>query len=206
MGSDVLLLNRNFLALEVTTWRKAIALLFRGRAAVVDLDSRTYDFSDWLVVSEGIEDSPAGFVHTPRLRIAIPEVVALKAYGGVPKKGIPFSRKNILHHYGYLCCYCGKRFPTHKLNLDHIIPRSRGGATDWANTVPACIPCNSKKGNRLPSEAGMRLMVKPSRPHGSSRAAFSARGVLRDSWHRFIAVKHNNNGNSSGTANGNGTH
>lgn len=205
MGSDVLILNRNFLALEVTTWRKAIALLFRGRASVVDLDSRTYDFSDWIVASESIGEGSAGFVRTPSLRIAIPEVMALKVYGGAPRKGIPFTRKNILHHYGYCCCYCGKHLPTHMLNLDHILPRSRGGATDWANTVPACIPCNSKKGNRLPSEAGMRLMVKPSRPNGNNRAAFSVRGALRDSWHRFIAVGKKKKG-SNGAPDGKNLH
>ncbi len=197
MENGVLLLNRNFLALEVTSWRRALALVFRGRAAVVDEDSRTHDFTDWLTLSQTIEESPTGFVHTPRLRIAIPEVVALKVFGGAPRRGIPFTRRNILLHYNHCCCYCGKLLPAGNLNLDHIVPRSRGGTTDWANTVPTCIPCNSRKGNRLPKEAGMSLRVKPTRPNGDSRAVFTARGVLKDSWRRFIANGHFN-GHSNG--------
>mgnify|MGYP001598283322 CR=1 FL=1 len=121
-------------------------------------------------------------------KIAIPEVIALRAFDKVPLRQVTFSRRNIYEHYGYRCCYCGRRFPTQDLNLDHIVPRSRGGHTDWMNVVTSCVRCNLKKGDRLPSEAGMRMVIAPSRPNGQARAAllFRAPFAVRRSWQRFV--------------------
>ncbi len=188
MSSDVLILNRNFFAVAVTDWQRALSLVYLGRAAVVDLEYRSYDFNDWVDLSQTIRESPSGFIHTPTFKIAIPEVVALKFFERVPRFEVPFTRRNIYHHYGYRCCYCGKRFPTSELNLDHILPRSRGGGTDWTNTVTSCIPCNRRKGDRIPAEAGMRLIVRPSRPSPRAGAALMLRSPvpIRRSWQRFI--------------------
>jgi 5-methylcytosine-specific restriction endonuclease McrA len=188
MTSDVLVLNRNFYAIEVVDWRRALGLVYLERAMVVDEAWRTHDFGNWLDLSRGMAAHPAGFVHTPSLRIAIPEVIALKVFGEVPRREVTFSRRNIYHHYGYRCCYCGENFPTTELNLDHILPRSRGGRSDWTNVVTSCIPCNMRKGNRLPKEAGMRLVLQPSRPKAMGGAFLKIRFPLpvRQSWQRFI--------------------
>ncbi len=188
MDSAVLVLNRNLYAVQVASWQRALNLLYLGRAQVVDDNYQTYDFCDWLELSRKIKEHPAGFIHTPRIRIAIPEVIALKFFDQVPSHGVPFTRRNIYQHYGYRCCYCGKRFPTSELNLDHVIPRSRGGGTDWSNIVTACIPCNLKKGNRTPQEAGMRQVIKASRPKLHRALAFMIKSPvrIRGSWQRFI--------------------
>lgn len=188
MQADVLVLNRNFYAIEVATWERAMALLYLGRASVVDDEYNIHDFSDWIELSQAIHDHPAGYIHTPTLKVAIPEVIALKFFDKVPKQEIPFTRRNIYEHYGHRCCYCAKRLPASELNLDHVVPRSRGGTTDWSNIVTACIPCNLRKGNRLPSEARMRLKVPISKPKGHHAVTLLWRSPVRvrRSWQRFI--------------------
>jgi len=188
MTADVLILNRNLFAIHVASWERALTLLYMDRARVVDQEYRTYDFKDWMDLSRQIKEHPAGFVSTPTLRIAVPEVIALNHYEKVPLREIPFTRRNIYQHYRNRCCYCGKRFLSSELNLEHILPRSRGGATDWNNVVTSCIPCNLKKGDLLPTEAGMRLKIAPSRPKCRPGAVLILRSpvAIRRSWQRFV--------------------
>ena len=188
MSADVLLLNRNFYAIQITSWQRALGLVYMDRALVVDEEYRTYDFEGWLELSNAIAEHPSGFVHTPTWKIAIPEVVALKIFEQVPRCEVTFTRRNIYRHYGNRCCYCGHRFASSDLNLEHILPRSRGGRTDWNNVVTSCIPCNLRKGNRLPHEANMALMIQPSRPRWHHAAALSLKAPmpLKRSWQKFV--------------------
>lgn len=188
MASDVLVLNRSFYAVQITSWQRALTLVYSNRASVVDEEYRTYDFEDWRQLSSIITDHPAGFVKTPAFKIAIPEVIALKLYDRLPTTEVKFTRRNIYEHYGYRCCYCGKKFPSPELNLEHVTPRSRGGKTSWDNIVTACIPCNFKKGNKTPHEAGMDLLIKPSKPKWRGNISLVMRSPLkmRTSWQRFV--------------------
>ena len=189
MGNGhVLVLNRNLLAIAVTDWKRAMGLLYLDRAIVVDESWRTYDFGDWLDESERLNGHAAGYIRTPKLKIAVPEVIALKIFGKVPKREVTFNRRNVYHHYGYRCAYCGHEFPSHELNLDHVVPRSRGGQTDWTNVVPSCFACNKKKGSRLPAEAGMKLEYKPGRPKPLCGSLLWSRypAALRRAWRRFF--------------------
>lgn len=187
-----LVLNRSFYPVHVTSWRRALALVYGDAARVVDEDFRTYDFEDWRELSQAMRAEPEGFVHTPTFKIRIPEVIALRAYNHVPPTRVKFTRRNIYAHYGYRCCYCGQRKPPSELNLEHIVPRSRGGRTDWQNVVTACLSCNIKKGSRLPEEAGMRLVYKPHPPSARGAAALVFRpGIrVRASWQRFIDARY----------------
>lgn len=186
--SHVLILNRNLFAIQVASWERALSLLYLDHAAVVDEAYNQHDFKDWIELSKTMSEHPAGFVHTPTLKLAIPEVIALKVFDQVPRQQVPFTRRNIYHHYGYRCCYCGKHLPSTDLNLDHVVPRSRGGVTDWSNIVTSCIPCNLRKGNRTPSEARMRLVVPLSRPKLRAGVTILARApiAMRRSWQKFI--------------------
>ncbi|MBN1621843.1 MAG: HNH endonuclease [Endomicrobiales bacterium] len=188
MYSDVLVLNKSFYAIQVTSWQRAITLVYLDHASVIDEEYRTYSFEDWQHLSKMIKEHPAGFVRTPTFKIAIPEVIALKFYDRLPTTDVKFTRRNLYEYYGHKCCYCGKKFPTSELNLDHVVPRSRGGKTCWTNIVTACIRCNLKKGNKTPTEAGMKLLIKPSKPkwHGSIPLVFRTPFKLRSSWQRFI--------------------
>lgn len=186
--SDVLVLNRSFFAVQIISWRRALSLLYLDHARVVDEEYRTYTFDDWRELSTMISREPAGYIRTPTFKIAIPEVITLRYFDGLPRAEVKFTRRNIYEHYSYRCAYCGKAFSTSELNLEHVIPRSRGGKTDWTNVVTTCIPCNLKKGNRLPHEAGMELLVKPSKPRWTGTAAICYRPgfKIKASWQRFI--------------------
>jgi 5-methylcytosine-specific restriction endonuclease McrA len=188
LTGDVLVLNTKFYAVDITNWRRALTLLYTDHAQVVDEEYRTYSFDDWRDLSHMMKSHSGGFVTTPRFRIAIPDVIALRFYDRLPMKEVKFTRRNIYEHYRHRCCYCGKHLPTTELNLDHVIPRSRGGGTDWANIVTSCIPCNLKKGDHLPKEAGMKLLIAPSKPkwRGPSSLVFQANFKMRSSWQRFI--------------------
>jgi 5-methylcytosine-specific restriction endonuclease McrA len=188
MSADVLVLNRNFYAVHITPWQRALSLVYLDHARVVDQEYRTYAFDDWRELSQMTADHPAGYVSTPTFRIAIPEVITLRSYDKLPIGDVKFTRRNIYEHYGYSCCYCGRKFSTSDLNLEHVLPRSRGGKTDWANIVTSCMPCNLRKADRLPDEAGMKLLIKPTKPkwRGSASLVFRAPFKIKASWQRFI--------------------
>ncbi|OGS22765.1 MAG: hypothetical protein A2252_10595 [Elusimicrobia bacterium RIFOXYA2_FULL_39_19] len=185
---EVLVLNRNFFAIQITSWRRALRLVCLDRAQVVDQEYRTYNFDDWCTLSRAVKDHPGGFVKTPNFNLAIPEVIALKFYDKVPMREMKFTRKNIYEHYDYKCCYCGKKLAPNELNLDHIVPKSRGGKTDWKNIVTSCFPCNLKKGNMLLNEAKMKLLIKPNRPSINPGFGIILKSPirLRTSWQKFI--------------------
>jgi len=186
--SDVLVLNKNFYAIQIITWKRAMSLVYLDHARVVDEDYNTYDFENWRDLAEEIVENPSGYIHTPNFRIVIPDVIMLKTFGGLPKAEVKFTRRNLYEHYGYKCTYCGERYNSSDLNLDHVVHRSRGGKTDWSNVVTSCISCNLKKGNRTPTEAGMALHMKPTKPSWTGPAAIVFRSPLKikASWQRFI--------------------
>lgn len=188
MGSDVLVLNRSFYAVQITSWQRALSLVYLEHASVVDGDYKTYSFEDWRNLSSMIQDHPAGFVNTPKFKIAIPEVIALKLYDRLPSTEVKFTRRNIYEHYGYRCCYCGKKLGSSDLNLEHVVPKSRGGKTGWDNIVTACVPCNLRKADKLPDEAGMKLLLKPSKPkwRGNVSLILQSPVKMRTTWQRFV--------------------
>ena len=188
MDTDVLVLNRSFYAIHIVSWQRALALVFCDRASVVDTEYRTYTFEDWRELSQGIKDHKAGFVYTPTFKIAIPDAIALKFYDQIPTTEVKFTRRNIYEHYDYRCCYCGRKLPSSDLNLEHVVPKSRGGRTCWSNIVTACVQCNTRKGNKMPDEAGMDLLIKPTKPNWKGAASLIMRSPIkmRSSWQRFI--------------------
>lgn len=184
-----LVLNRNFCAIDVATWERAMSLLFQGAAEAVDQDCRCYNFDDWSELSKLMQAHPAGFVHSVNLRVAVPDVIRLTTYDRIPKNEVVFTRRNILDHYDYRCCYCGHKFKSSELNFDHVIPKSRGGKTNWENIVSSCYDCNSKKDDRTPKEAGMTLLVQPSKPKHQpimKRLVVSLPMKTRMNWQRFL--------------------
>ncbi len=188
MTTDVLVLNRSLYAIGTTNWQRAVTLLYLDRANVIDEEYRTYSFDDWRKLSIYIKSNNNKWVYTPSFKIILPEVIALKFYDRIPISPVKFTRRNIYEHYNYKCCYCGHKFPATNLNLDHIIPRSRGGKTSWLNIVTACTKCNLRKGNRLPNEAKMKLLIPPTEPKGHGHFVISIRSMLKihASWQKFI--------------------
>jgi 5-methylcytosine-specific restriction endonuclease McrA len=119
------------------------------------------------------------------LSICVPEVIALRTYDGYPVRGVSFTRRNVYKRDGHTCQYCGGRPGLHELTIDHVIPRSRGGASTWENCVTACRPCNARKANRLAHELDLTLRKPPTAPRwpgGLDPASVRARPL----WQRFL--------------------
>ncbi len=98
---------------------------------------------------------------SPSVSLAIPAVVRLRKEIHANKRSVKFSRASVYQRDGYRCCYDGLRYAARDLTYDHVLPRSRGGRTDFANIVTACKPCNSRKDRKTPAEAGMRMFFQP---------------------------------------------
>ncbi|HOV89937.1 MAG TPA: HNH endonuclease [Syntrophorhabdaceae bacterium] len=140
-----LLLNTTFEPLGIVSWKKAITLVYLGKVEVIEEYDREI---------KGIN-----------IKIRLPAVIRLLRFIRNGNTNIKFSRKNIFLRDNYTCQYCGKRFEPKDLTCDHIIPKSRGGITEWSNIVTSCIKCNLKKGDKLPEEINMQPKKRPSRPN-----------------------------------------
>lgn len=161
INSSVLVLNRNYQPVHVTSAKRAFTLLYIGAARVVQPDFSTFDFESWSSLGHAAGHD---VVHTVGRAIAVPRVIVLQIYDRLPTTKVRFSRLNIYARDANTCQYCARQLPRVDLNLDHVIPRARGGRTTWENVVCCCITCNLKKGAKLPFEAGMKLLRQPVRP------------------------------------------
>lgn len=188
LNTHVLVLNRSWVAVNVTSARRALTLLFQGQARVVHPENyRLYDFADWCALSNAKDSFRNGhFVRTPSFHVRLPEVILLNVFNDFIKREVHLSRRNVFERDQHKCQYCGRRLPKTELTLDHVLPRSRGGRDTWDNLVLACLKCNLKKSNRTPEEAGMRLTRAPRVPRWlPSFGAQIPKGDLI-SWQRFV--------------------
>ena len=164
LNASVLVLNRSYLPIHVTSVRRAFSLLYQGLAKAVNEQYETFDFDSWAELAIRTHDDTIGIVGGG---IRVPRVILLQAFDKVPKRHVRFSRINIYARDRNTCQYCGQRNPRAELNLDHVVPRAHGGRSTWENVVCSCIGCNRKKGGRTPVQARMRLIRKPVRPRWS---------------------------------------
>jgi 5-methylcytosine-specific restriction endonuclease McrA len=183
LHTSVLVLNNLYQAIHITSVRRAMCLLYKGNVRVVDHDFATYDFENWSDLPVRPDDDR---LRTPTRCIRVPRVVLLVDYDHLPRYDVRFTRKNIFYRDRNRCQYCGRRFRTRELNLDHVTPLSRGGRSTWENVVCCCLRCNMIKGNRRPHEAGMGLIRAPQRPrwHPLARIRLSSRRY--DIWRSFL--------------------
>ena len=190
LQSPVLVLNRLWQAVNVCTARRALTLLFEGRAEVVyespDGQFQTFDFDRWQSFTE--DRKPEDLLRTVSFRIGVPRVILLAVFDRFPKKEVKFPRHNIFERDKNTCQYCGRVFERNDLNLDHVVPRDRGGPTSWENIVCSCIPCNTRKANRTPREASMNLIRPPTRPKWRPFMQVNLRTNGHDSWKHFLDV------------------
>ncbi len=161
VNANVLVLNKSFLPVHITTVRRAFCLLYAGLAKAVNSQYETFDYDSWRQITVERGDETVGLIDRV---IKVPRVILLIAYDRVPKRRIRFSRHNIFARDKNTCQYCGGKFPRHDLNLDHVIPRSQGGISTWENVVCSCHECNRRKGGKTPEQARMRLIAPPRKP------------------------------------------
>lgn len=188
LGQQVLVLNRLWQAVNVCSVRRALTLIFQGQAQVVlnagDGSFQTYGFREWRDLSEN-QAHPES-IHTISFKIRVPRVILLLVFDQLPAKEVKFTRHNIFERDKNTCQYCGRIFDRKDLNLDHVVPRDRGGPTTWENIVCSCIPCNTRKGNRTPQEAHLRLIRKPRRPKWRPFLHVEIGLPAHDQWRHFI--------------------
>jgi 5-methylcytosine-specific restriction endonuclease McrA len=190
LDQPVLVLNRLWQAVNVIGARRAFALLARGHAQVVHHhadDFRVFSMMDWIDFSQAnppLDDLDS--VHTPSRIIRMPRVILLCFFDRLPCKELKLTRNNVFERDGNQCQYCSRVYPREELNLDHVIPRDRGGKTTWENIVCSCIKCNSRKANRLPHEASMHLIRKPVRPKWRPVISLVLSAQHREKWKDFL--------------------
>ncbi|MDD3180342.1 MAG: HNH endonuclease [Opitutaceae bacterium] len=190
LDQSVLVLNRLWQAVNIIGLRRAFGLLARGHASVVhheEDDFRVFSLMDWIDFSHSNPPlSEREVVHTVSRRIRVPRVILLTFFDKLPCKELKLTRNNIFERDKDRCQYCGNKHPREQLNLDHVIPRHYGGKTTWENIVCSCVKCNTRKANRLPHEAGMRLIRKPVRPKWRPVISLVLGNHGREKWKDFL--------------------
>lgn len=189
---SVLVLNRLYMAVHIVSVRRAFTLLCKELAEVVSIEDGqwcTYDFESWRDISDlrrEFKEPQQDWVQTVHFEIEVPRIIRLLRYDRVPKQTVKFNRRNLFARDENRCQYCGKRFATSELSLDHVVPRSQGGETSWENIVCACVECNVRKGGRTPNQARMHLIKAPKRPKTSPLVSIKLGNQKYQSWKTFL--------------------
>ena len=192
LDSSVLVLNQHYAAVRVISARRAFCLLVKEIAEIVSVEDQqflAYDLESWREVSQlraRYERENHEWVKCVRFELAVPRIVRLLFYDRLPRTNVKFTRRNIYARDSNRCQYCGKRFATSELSLDHVVPRSRGGVSSWANIVCCCVKCNVRKGGRTPYEAHMKLIRQPVKPKRSPMIAIRMGQDRYSSWKQFL--------------------
>jgi 5-methylcytosine-specific restriction endonuclease McrA len=192
LDCNVLVLNKHYMAIRIVGAKRAFSLLFRQLAEVVSFEQgnySNYDFQSWCDVSQfkrNFEPDGHDWIATVNLHIAVPRIIRLLFYDRLPRNEVKFNRRNIFARDRNKCQYCGKRHPTSELSLDHIIPRSMGGKSNWENMVCSCTQCNVKKGGRTPKQAGLKLIQKPVKPKRNPLVHIHLGHQRYHSWKQFL--------------------
>ncbi|AEH44227.1 HNH endonuclease [Thermodesulfatator indicus DSM 15286] len=188
LSEKVLVLNRSYQAVQITTVQRAICHLVKGTAKVITPDWTTHTLEEWILASQFYANGNGHrFIRSPNLSFLAPDAIYLTTYDRLPRVEVVFSRANLMMRDRYTCQYCGKSVKNPKdRTIDHIIPRSRGGKTTWENVVLCCRKCNIKKGNRTPEEAGMKLLSKPKAPRWESLIMEDFPKEKQKVWRHFL--------------------
>jgi 5-methylcytosine-specific restriction endonuclease McrA len=166
-GSRVLLLNATFEPLAVVTAKRAVVLMLTGKAECVEATLTGAAF------------------HSANLTVPAPSVMRLSRYVRVPyRAAVPMTRAGVLRRDGRRCAYCRKRADT----IDHVVPRSRGGAHSWDNCVAACRACNSRKADKMLAELGWALAVTPRPPDRSAGGVMVLAVEPLPAWEPWLGV------------------
>lgn len=163
--ATVLVLNRNWQAINVRTPMDAICQMATGVATALEIEGkeqiRPVRWNEWITLPIRSCDEA---IHTVRGPIRMPAVIVVANFAKVPKRRPKFCAKTIRERDGNRCQYTGKVLNPEEGSIDHVLPRSRGGKDAWENCVWSCREINSRKGNRLPEEAGLKLLTVPRAP------------------------------------------
>lgn len=183
----VLVLNRHWAPVSVSSSLNAFALVMKGHAVIIDPTTYSeYDIKSWADASKAKAAFADAVIRTPRLHLLIPEVIRLTGYEGQGERTVVFSRRNIFKRDRYTCCYCGAQPGPKELTIDHLVPKSRGGKSEWTNCVLACLKCNAKKADLSLAKSKMTLRRVPKKPKWTALAHIP-QNLRRTSWNAFLS-------------------
>ncbi len=187
LQEKVLVLNKYYQAIQITTVQKAICHLVKGTAKVITPNWTTHSLEEWIKITKFYENGNTKIIRSPSVAILVPEAIYLPFYESLPKTEVVFSRQNLLLRDKYTCQYCGKHLKNPKeRTVDHVIPKSRGGKTVWTNVVLCCKKCNLKKGDRTPEEAGLKLIKQPKTPKWQALILEEFPKHKKENWKVFL--------------------
>ena len=168
--------------------KRALRLVCLGHAQIVQTDGearyQTHDLISW--VEHSANHLAEELIRTVRHAFRIPKIIVLALYDRIPRKEVKFTRHNVFLRDKFTCQYCGDSFAERELNLDHVIPRDKGGQTTWENIVTSCIRCNTRKANKLVHEVNMRLRRKPATPRWRPLFGMRSDTPGDESWKQFL--------------------
>jgi 5-methylcytosine-specific restriction endonuclease McrA len=182
LNGSTLVLNRNWSPINVKSVRQSLSDVYAEEADVVEVDYRQFTWKDWT------EHRPVGrplIQATGGIYVAAPEVIVLREFDKTHYRKVAFSRRNVYKRDGYQCQYCGDKPTIDELSIDHVVPKSQGGQSTWENCALACLRCNSRKANRTPRQAGMKLRKVPVRPDW--RPVYALSSNRPQSWAAFLS-------------------
>ena len=182
----VLVLNRNWQAINVRTPQQAFIQMATDVATALDIDGETMvpmRWAQWIKLPVREQDNA---VRTPGGPIRVPSVIVLSRFAKVPKRRPKFSARAIWARDGGRCQYTGQSLRPTEGNIDHVLPRSRGGKTSWENCVLASKDVNSRKADRLPEEVGLRLLRSPVVPKELPSTLFIRNTHRIPEWRHFL--------------------
>ncbi|MEA1964431.1 MAG: HNH endonuclease [Candidatus Aerophobetes bacterium] len=188
LNRGVLVLNKLWQVVDICSAKRAFCLVYLQHAEVVLKEGGsfyTFGFEDWRDFSQNSAQDD-DVVRTVTYNLKIPRIILLIIYDRMPPREVKFTRRNIYKRDKNICQYCGKKFKTEELNIDHVVPLSRGGKHSWSNVVCSCISCNLRKGSKTLRGAGMSLIRKPRKPSWQSFVKDSLADVKEESWKNFL--------------------
>jgi len=179
VNQSVLVLNKSWLPTNITSVGRAMKLLCgtfkNGEPRALVVDTTTYASMTWEDWSAIVPDKDNDIIKGVKKDYLRPKIIVLTSYNKVHVKEAKFSRRVLYERDNYECQYCGSK---KEINIDHVIPKSKGGLSTWENCVVSCVKCNTSKADRLPKDAGMVLKRKPTKP--DKKVLSNKRKVISD--------------------------
>lgn len=186
-SDTVLVLNKNWQAIHVKSAADALSMMYTGTATGLDIQGTDnmvpYRWENWVSLPT---DPNANYISTVRGKVKIPKIILLCNFNQVPKKRPKFSSKALWSRDNGTCQYTGQKLTPNEANIDHVLPRSKGGRTTWTNCVITHKVINHKKGNKTPEEAGLKLIREPYEPKAMPTAFYIKNHLNIPEWNIFL--------------------
>lgn len=186
LDKSVLILNKNWIPINTTSVKHSFALMYVDNAKGLIIDNGNFislDWNSWASLELRESDE---IIKTVNGRIKIPNIIVLNNNDKIPRQTIKFTQKSLWERDNFTCQYTGKKLTKLTGNIDHVIPKSHGGKTCWENCVLAHKDINSKKANKTPEQAGLKLLKIPSKPRIMPVSFYIKRNKEIKDWNLFL--------------------